>query len=159
MVSTYLKEILLNAGLSLKFVLVNVCDLDKCENRFSFPCKGPGNVNLALGEWVSSRPPPRLQVLILPLVNGAEYCCLPKDTSFFLTLTTSSYAPTPPPKDYQGRRNICISCLPPSPAFPLSPRLLRLPCTVLFLFLFCRQSISLVETFPLDYTFIIKTFS
>lgn len=51
----YLKEIPLNAVLPLKFVLVNGSDFDKCENRFSFQCKGPGNVNLALGEFLSSR--------------------------------------------------------------------------------------------------------
>lgn len=112
MVSRYLKEILLNAGLPLKFVLVNVCDLDKCENRFSFPCKGPGNVNLALGECLSSGPPRRLQLLIPPLVNGAENCCLPNfllfDPDHFLLCWGRGAPCRKKGKDYWGRRNICI---------------------------------------------------
>ena len=102
--SRHLKEIPLNADLPLKFILVSISDFDKCENKLSSQCEGPRNVNVALGEFLSS-------CLIPPPVNNTLNYGLPMDSSFSLTPNTSSFcsfSKRKKGKDYQGRRNVCV---------------------------------------------------
>lgn len=116
----YLKEISLNADLLLKFILVDISDLNKCVNRFNF--NSPGHLHLELGEFLSSRRAPRCRCLILLPVNStSQYCRHPSTLPPSLPLF-----PLPDRRKGVIIRELSLykASYPPPPALPLSPTLL-----------------------------------